>query len=63
MVQFVDGSTIAQASPPSMVLPIAPGSIRPHCIPGAVPACDWSKAASWTFEPLDEEAFPRRAHD
>ncbi|MBS5102998.1 MAG: 1-deoxy-D-xylulose-5-phosphate reductoisomerase, partial [Rothia mucilaginosa] len=58
MVQFVDGSTIAQASPPSMVLPIALGLTWPHRIPGAVPACDWSKAASWTFEPLDEEAFP-----
>ena len=58
MVQFVDGSTIAQASPPSMVLPIALGLTWPHRIPGAVPACDWSKATSWTFEPLDEEAFP-----
>ena len=34
------------------------GLTWPHRIPGAVPACDWSKAASWTFEPLDEEAFP-----
>jgi 1-deoxy-D-xylulose-5-phosphate reductoisomerase len=58
MVQFVDGSTIAQASPPDMRLPIALGMGWPHRVPGAASPCDWSKATSWTFEPLDEEAFP-----
>ncbi|WP_461170482.1 1-deoxy-D-xylulose-5-phosphate reductoisomerase [Arthrobacter sp. Z1-15] len=58
MVQFVDGSTIAQASPPDMRLPIALGMDWPHRVPGAARPCDWSKATSWTFEPLDEEAFP-----
>ena len=58
MVQFVDGSTLAQCSPPDMKLPIALGLSWPERIPGAAPACDWSTAATWTFEPLDDEAFP-----
>ena len=58
MVQFVDGSTIAQASPPDMRLPIALGLGWPHRVTGAAVPCDWSTAAQWTFEPLDTEAFP-----
>lgn len=58
MVQFVDGSTIAQASPPTMLLPIALGLTWPHRISGVAQSCDWSKASEWTFEPLDHEAFP-----
>ncbi|MDO4919575.1 1-deoxy-D-xylulose-5-phosphate reductoisomerase [Kocuria sp.] len=58
MVQFTDGSTLAQASPPDMRLPIALGLGWPHRVTGAVAACDWSTAATWTFEPLDAEAFP-----
>ncbi|MCC3277061.1 MULTISPECIES: 1-deoxy-D-xylulose-5-phosphate reductoisomerase [unclassified Arthrobacter] len=58
MVQFVDGSTIAQASPPDMRLPIALGMGWPHRVPGAARPCDWTRATEWTFEPLDEEAFP-----
>ena len=58
MVQFIDGSTIAQASPPDMRLPIALGMGWPHRVPGAAAPCDWTQAAEWTFEPLDEEAFP-----
>jgi 1-deoxy-D-xylulose-5-phosphate reductoisomerase len=58
MVQFIDGSTMAQASPPDMRLPIALGIGWPHRVPGAAPACDWSTATSWTFERLDEDAFP-----
>ena len=58
MVQFTDGSTIAQASPPDMRLPIALGMGWPDRVPGAAAACDWSKATSWTFEPLDEDVFP-----
>ena len=58
MVQFVDGSTIAQASPPTMLLPIALGLTWPHRIPGIAQPCDWSQASEWTFEPLDNEAFP-----
>ncbi|MDM7832710.1 1-deoxy-D-xylulose-5-phosphate reductoisomerase [Cellulomonas edaphi] len=57
MVEFVDGSTIAQASPPDMRLPIALGLSWPDRVAGAAPGCDWSTAISWTFEPLDEEVF------
>ncbi|WP_113717343.1 1-deoxy-D-xylulose-5-phosphate reductoisomerase [Arthrobacter dokdonensis] len=58
MVQFTDGSTIAQASPPDMRLPIALGLGWPDRVPGAAQPCDWTKATKWTFEPLDNVAFP-----
>ena len=57
MVQFVDGSTLAQASPPDMRLPIALGMSWPDRVPGAAAACDWSTASVWEFEPLDEDVF------
>ena len=58
MVEFTDGSTIAQASPPDMRIPIALALGWPDRVPGAAPAIDWSAAHTWTFEPLDEGAFP-----
>lgn len=58
MVEFTDGSTVAQASPPDMRLPIALALGWPQRVPGAAPALDWSTAQSWTFEPVDAEAFP-----
>lgn len=58
MVEFVDGSTVAQASPPDMRLPIALGLAWPERVAGAASPCDWSTATSWTFEPLDEVVFP-----
>lgn len=58
MVTFTDGSTLAQASPPDMRLPIALALGWPDRVPGAARACDFSRAASWTFEPLDAEVFP-----
>lgn len=58
MVEFVDGSIIAQASPPDMRLPIALGLGWPDRVPRAAKACDWTQATSWTFEPLDSVAFP-----
>lgn len=58
MVEFHDGSTIAQASPPDMRIPIALGMNWPDHLEGAAAACDWTQATSWTFEPLDEAAFP-----
>ncbi|MFV0284965.1 MAG: 1-deoxy-D-xylulose-5-phosphate reductoisomerase [Demequina sp.] len=58
MVEFVDGSTLAQVSPPDMRLPIALGLAWPARIPDAAPAMDWTQAGTWTFEPLDEDAFP-----
>ena len=58
MVEFVDGSTIAQASPPDMRLPISLGLDWPNRVGGVGRPLDWTKAASWTFEPLDNAAFP-----
>ena len=58
MVEFTDGSTLAQCSPPDMRLPIAMALAWPQRVPDAVPACDWTTAQSWTFEPLDGAAFP-----
>ncbi len=58
MVEFVDGSTIAQASPPNMRLPISLALDWPSRVPGVGVPLDWTTASSWTFEPLDSEAFP-----
>jgi 1-deoxy-D-xylulose-5-phosphate reductoisomerase len=57
MVTFADGATIAQASPPDMRLPIALGLGWPDRVPGAARSCDWSRASSWEFEPLDASVF------
>ena len=58
MVEFTDGSTLAQASPPDMRIPIALALGWPDRVPDAAPAVDWTAAHTWTFEPLDEDAFP-----
>jgi len=58
MVEFTDGSTILQASPPDMRLPISLGLAWPDRVPGVGAPLDWTHAQSWTFEPLDEDAFP-----
>ncbi len=57
MIEFIDGSTLAQASPPDMRLPIALGLSWPdRIVNGSVPV-DWTTAHTWTFEPLDENVF------
>ncbi len=58
MVEFVDGSTIAQASPPDMRLPISLGLDWPNRVAGVGVPLDWTHTQAWTFEPLDEVAFP-----
>jgi 1-deoxy-D-xylulose-5-phosphate reductoisomerase len=58
MVEFVDGSTLAQASPPSMKGPIAFALGFPERIPGAMAPLDWSSAQSWNFEAIDNQRFP-----
>ncbi|MFD1721662.1 1-deoxy-D-xylulose-5-phosphate reductoisomerase [Amnibacterium endophyticum] len=58
MVEFTDGATIAQASPPDMRLPISLGLDWPHRVPGVGAPLDWTRPQAWTFEPLDEQAFP-----
>jgi 1-deoxy-D-xylulose-5-phosphate reductoisomerase len=58
MVTFTDGSTLAQASPPDMKLPIALALGWPSRVAGAALACDFSTASTWDFEPLDAAVFP-----
>ncbi|MDE1668312.1 1-deoxy-D-xylulose-5-phosphate reductoisomerase [Nocardia gipuzkoensis] len=58
MVTFTDGSTLAQASPPDMKLPIALALGWPDRVPGAAAACDFGTASTWTFEPVDNDVFP-----
>lgn len=58
MVTFADGSTIAQASPPDMKLPISLALGWPQRVAGSSAACDFSTASSWEFEPLDGAVFP-----
>jgi 1-deoxy-D-xylulose-5-phosphate reductoisomerase len=58
MVTFTDGSTIAQASPPDMKLPISLALGWPARVPAAAAACDFTKASTWEFEPLDASVFP-----
>lgn len=58
LVEFTDGSTLAQASPPDMRLPIALALAWPDRVPGAAAAVDWREAHNWELRPLDDEAFP-----
>ncbi|WP_270889907.1 1-deoxy-D-xylulose-5-phosphate reductoisomerase [Pedococcus sp. 5OH_020] len=58
MVEFVDGSTIAQAGPPRMLVPIALGLSWPRRLADVDAGVDWSRAQEWQFEPLDDETFP-----
>jgi 1-deoxy-D-xylulose-5-phosphate reductoisomerase len=58
MVEFVDGATLVQASPPTMLIPIALGLSWPDRVPDTAPAVDWTRPETWDFFPLDEDAFP-----
>jgi 1-deoxy-D-xylulose-5-phosphate reductoisomerase len=58
MVTFADGSTLAQASPPDMKLPIALALGWPARVSAAALACDFHTASTWEFEPLDADVFP-----
>ena len=58
MVEFTDGATIASASPPDMRIPIALALAWPQRVAGAAAPVDWTQSHTWTFEPLDAEAFP-----
>ena len=58
MVEFVDGSTIAQASPPTMLIPIALAMSWPDRLDSVAPPVDWTLAHTWEFFPLDDDAFP-----
>jgi 1-deoxy-D-xylulose-5-phosphate reductoisomerase len=58
MVEFADGSTLVQASPPTMLIPIALGLAWPDRVPDTAPPVDWTTPQTWEFFPLDHEAFP-----
>ena len=58
LVEYVDGSTIAQASPPNMKGPIAYALSYPDRLPKASLPLDWSRAATWSFAPIDSVKFP-----
>ncbi|MDQ6658362.1 MAG: 1-deoxy-D-xylulose-5-phosphate reductoisomerase [Actinomycetota bacterium] len=58
MVTFIDGATVAQASPPDMKLAIALGLSWPDRLPDVAVACDFGSPSSWTFEPVDHQTFP-----
>jgi 1-deoxy-D-xylulose-5-phosphate reductoisomerase len=58
MVEFHDGSTIVQASPPTMLIPIALGLNWPDRVPDTAAPVDWTRPETWEFFPLDDEAFP-----
>ncbi len=58
MVEFVDGSTIAQMGPPRMLVPIGLGLSWPDRLSAVDVPCDWTKASTWEFMPLDDAAFP-----
>ena len=58
MVEYKDGSTIAQASPPNMKGPIALAINYPQRTVGATSAIDWSLASTWNFVPIDHARFP-----
>ena len=58
MIEFKDGSTIAQASPPNMKGPIAYAIAYPERVAHATPAIDWKTSHTWSFQPIDNERFP-----
>jgi 1-deoxy-D-xylulose-5-phosphate reductoisomerase len=58
MVEFKDGSTIAQASPPNMKGAIAYALNFPHRLENATQAIDWKLSHQWSFEPIDSQRFP-----
>ena len=58
LVEYVDGSTIAQASPPNMKGPIAYALSYPERINKATAAIDWTKSQTWEFSPIDNEKYP-----
>jgi 1-deoxy-D-xylulose-5-phosphate reductoisomerase len=58
MVTFTDGSTLAQASPPDMRLPISLALGWPDRVAAAARPVDFTEPTAWTFEPLDNDTFP-----
>jgi len=57
-VEFIDGSTIAQASPPNMKGPIAYALAYPERINKACEPINWSEPNTWQFLPIDNKRYP-----
>jgi 1-deoxy-D-xylulose-5-phosphate reductoisomerase len=58
MVEYTDGSIIAQISATDMRMPIQYALTYPARDPGAVPRLDWTESRNWTFSPPDLKKFP-----
>jgi 1-deoxy-D-xylulose-5-phosphate reductoisomerase len=58
MVQFVDGSIIAQLSPPSMTFPIQHSLLYPGRAEGVAPTLDFSQKFALDFRPPNLDLFP-----
>lgn len=58
MVEFVDGSVLAQLSPPDMRLPVQYALTYPDRHDGPNPRLDLSRGFAFHFEPPDRETFP-----
>ncbi|HYO25547.1 MAG TPA: 1-deoxy-D-xylulose-5-phosphate reductoisomerase [Lacipirellulaceae bacterium] len=58
LVEFVDGSVLAQMSPPDMRLPIQYALYYPERAAGVAERLDWAKGLRLEFEPPDRERFP-----
>ena len=57
-VEFVDGSILAQLSPPDMRLPIQLALTHPQRVDGPATRFDWTNFRSLEFEPTDRDSFP-----
>jgi 1-deoxy-D-xylulose-5-phosphate reductoisomerase len=58
LVEFVDGSVVAQLSPPDMKLPIQYALTWPERQPGVAAKFDWGRGMQLEFEPPDFDRFP-----
>ena len=58
MVEFSDGSVVAQVSATDMRMPIQYALTYPERAAAPVPRIDWSQSAQWTFDPPDFQKFP-----
>ena len=58
LIEYVDGSVLAQLAPPDMRLPILYALSYPARLKNAFPTLDLARVASLTFEPVDRERFP-----
>ena len=58
MVEFIDGATIAQLSPPNMKGPIAYALGAPDRLAKATAPIDWTISHHWSFSPIDNARFP-----